>query len=791
MVDSSGRLRPARRDSGSHSALWFLLFGMFVLVAFPPALLPAGYAQDGATNGVAESQPAEKQAQPNESAPADQADDSAEHEADSGEADRGMLIRVLLPLTGNSDNLVKSKIRRAMSRLDTEGEKRPILVLELVPGGESEFGTGSDFSRAQSLARFLISSEVTKVKTVAYVPQTIKGHGVLLAMACEEIIMHPEAEIGDAGLDEPAELAIEPAVLSGYSQIARRRRTVPREIALGMLDKQLEVLQIKTEVNPSQFVLREELEEVKQDRVVESEQTLIRPGDLGRFSGREARELGFTKYLARDRQALAGALSLPVSALQEDPSLAGKWQAAQVVIDEMIDGRLVERTKRLIAEELERGELNFVLVRIASEGGSPADSNELANFLAGLDGARVKTVAYVPKKAQADAALIALACDELVMHPDAVLGGTGAYSFAPDQIDPVRKSIRESLAPEKGRSWSLLAAFADPRLKVHRYRHKQTGRVAYFCEDELVEQDDPKQWDKGELVTRDVAAAPEGEQLQQVGFEVTGRRGRELDLVAATVENFDELKQNYDLQQDPRELKLNWANALVEALAKPEFAAMLLVIGGIAVFAELQLPGIGIGGFVATVCFLLFFWSKFLDQTAGWLEVILFAGGMLCLLLEIFVLPGFGVFGLGGGLLILASLVLASQTFVFPTSSQELGELQTSLTVVAAAIVGVAVAGSLMRRYLPHAPMFNRIVLRNLEGEQLAAQQRREQFADLSHLVGETGVTTSRLAPSGKAKIDGKGVNVITQGQFVERGSRVLVVEVRGNMVLVEPVDSA
>ena len=70
----------------------------------------------------------------------------------------------------------------------------------------------------------------------------------------------------------------------------------------------------------------------------------------------------------------------------------------------------------------------------------------------------------------------------------------------------------------------------------------------------------------------------------------------------------------------------------------------------------------GIGGFVSAVAFMLFFWSKFLHGTAGWLEVLLFLGGVCFLLLEVLVLPGFGIFGLGGGAMILASLVLASQT---------------------------------------------------------------------------------------------------------------------------------
>ena len=106
-------------------------------------------------------------------------------------------------------------------------------------------------------------------------------------------------------------------------------------------------------------------------------------------------------------------------------------------------------------------------------------------------------------------------------------------------------------------------------------------------------------------------------------------------------------------------------------------AVLLLVIGGAALYIELHAPGIGIGGFVAAVCFLLFFWSRYLGGTAGWLEVSLFVAGVSCLLLEVFVIPGFGIFGLGGGALVLASLVLASQTFLWPRNEYQFEQLET------------------------------------------------------------------------------------------------------------------
>ena len=99
-----------------------------------------------------------------------------------------------------------------------------------------------------------------------------------------------------------------------------------------MLDKNVEVLKVETEVSP-EFVLRSELDELRKKHTIQSQKALSRPGQLAQFSGREARELGFVKYLAADRNALAKALSLSPAALEDDPSLAGEWRPVRIAIE--------------------------------------------------------------------------------------------------------------------------------------------------------------------------------------------------------------------------------------------------------------------------------------------------------------------------------------------------------------------------------------------------------------------------------------------------------------------------
>jgi membrane-bound ClpP family serine protease len=154
--------------------------------------------------------------------------------------------------------------------------------------------------------------------------------------------------------------------------------------------------------------------------------------------------------------------------------------------------------------------------------------------------------------------------------------------------------------------------------------------------------------------------------------------------------------------------------------------------------------------------------------------------------LEIFVLPGFGVFGLGGAGLILVSVLLATQTFVgLPQNEYQAGELQRGLTIVAAAGVGAILLISVMHRYLPHAPVFNRMVLAPPTDHEAAEISHRESLAHFEHLVGREGTTLTRLAPAGKARIEGELFNVIADGEFIEPGRQVTVVEVHGSRIVV------
>jgi membrane-bound serine protease (ClpP class) len=370
----------------------------------------------------------------------------------------------------------------------------------------------------------------------------------------------------------------------------------------------------------------------------------------------------------------------------------------------------------------------------------------------------------VPREARGDAALVALACDELVMHPGATIGGEGAAAIAGRRADSIVAAWRGGVAKLRDRSWSLPAALVVPGIVVHRAEEQGSGRIDFFSEAELAARADRDSWRLGPVI----GTGP---------FALDGRRAEELALAAHVVDDAEGLRQAYGIEGRVAVAEPGWADRLLEALASPSLAWLLLMIGAAGLYIELKTPGIGFGGFVSMVAFIVYFWSQYLNGTSGWLEVMLFIAGVICVAAEIFVLPGFGVLGLGGGLLVIASIVLASQSFVLPVNEYQIRQMQWSLIGILGAAAGVATLGILLRRWLPSTPILRNVVL----------EPPADQGLDdaLNELVGRIGTTTTRLAPAGKARIGDSVRDVASDGPLIEPGTAVRVVGVRGGRVIV------
>ncbi len=697
--------------------------------------------------------------------------------APASNAPDGHLVEVPLPIAGSVDEQVIRIIDRLLDKLPKTGA-RPVLVLEFdTKNGKT--GEGSQFTRCLELARYLSSQKLSRVRTVAYIPHAdsrIKGHAVLALMACEEIIMHEDAELGAAGLNEDF---IEDTLRETYREIANRRRIIPAPFALGLLDKNLAVYKVTT-TDGVRYVFKEELEQLEREGKASDQETVTDAGQLPSFSGRDLRhKFRFVSHLVADRKELASVLQIPQSALEGDPSLGEAWKAIRVDVKGLINSKAVSWIQRSLDDHIQRHGTNFVCLWIESAGGSPEDSLRLAHQLAKLDPAEIRTVAFVPYQARADASLIAMSCDHLVMDQGARLGGPGEYHMSEQELDAFRQSL-QTLAQEKNRDWSLFAAMVDRRLTVHRYVREGTGQVRYLSKDEHASLRDAESWREGSPIDTQEGLA--------------GWQAEEIGLVRFQADGFEQFKQFYHLTEEPEILKPTWAHQwvgnLADTLSRPMIASALLFAAMFFLATELSQPGVGVPGFIAGVCFGLFFWSQFLHGTVGGLEILLFLGGMACLAIELFVVPGIGVFGVGGVVFVMASIVLSAQTFIIPQNSYQLGRLGQSSLMMIVSITGVITALVVMRRVLPKTPYLRNMMLEPPGGDEPEKISHQESLVHWAHLQGKRGVTTTQLTPSGKARFGDQVVDVISDGELIPRGAAIYVAEVRGNHVLVMPIDS-
>ncbi|MFW6334104.1 MAG: NfeD family protein, partial [Desulfosalsimonas sp.] len=226
-----------------------------------------------------------------------------------------------------------------------------------------------------------------------------------------------------------------------------------------------------------------------------------------------------------------------------------------------------------------------------------------------------------------------------------------------------------------------------------------------------------------------------------------------------------------------------WSEVLVRFIDK--IAPILVMIGLVGLYIEVKAPGFGLPGAVGVACLSLVFFSQYLVGLAHYTEFFILVAGIILIGVEVFVLPGFGIAGFAGMVLIAAAMVLAMQDFVLPDPSipWQKDLLVENGAQVIGAYIAAMIAGLLFIRYvMPRIPS-------SREGPYLASSLKdaRAETRETEMVSrGDTGVALTYLRPSGKAEINGEMFDVITENIFLEKGTRVKVIDIRGNRIVVD-----
>ena len=710
---------------------------------------------------------------------------SAHARAPAGpEANPGQFFTITEPITNETTERIRTATRQLVDQNAGEAKgKSPILVFEFLPGesapGTSRIGTSFDLAN-------LISKELGGARlTVAYVPQPLTGYAVLPALACSEIVMGAGASLGPITHDDQT---FDPAFREPVRFLALRKTRDP-DLLLGMLDRDADLRLVRTADKALHYILAENLEEFRKTNQVTDEQAAWEGGQRGVLTARRARAEGFCKAIAENPAEVAHIYQIGGQSAVEDPTLGQALRPIWIKINGSLDPVKVGYLSRRI-DQARQEKVNLIFFQIDSPGGLDSAADSIADQIASITD--MKTVAYIEDRALGVAALLPLACRDIVFKKSARMGEVrqiivGRNNHLQDlndaQVQVLTKKVA-FLAGKKGHPEAVARAMVDPDTEIVEARDLQTGATRLLLREEV-----------------------DADRARFQGVEVRKKPGLNLVLTGDEAAAFglgqvvggeEELKGLYGLRG--KLIRVDgpgWVDSLVTVLTDPYVSWLLLFVGLFMLVIELKLPGIGLPAITSALAFLLFFWSHYLSGTADQLEIILFLVGMVCLALELFVFPGFGIFGMSGILLMLCSIVMASHTFVWPTQEYEYREMGYTLIQLTLALVAVAGGAVVLARYLPSLPFLSRLVLKpepwtvveSADSSDPLSKPSLEGYDSLAFLVGETGRTTSPLRPTGKARFGNLLIDVTADGFYVETDSLVEVVDVQGTRVIVKLMD--
>jgi membrane-bound serine protease (ClpP class) len=414
----------------------------------------------------------------------------------------------------------------------------------------------------------------------------------------------------------------------------------------------------------------------------------------------------------------------------------------RIPISGAIEQGLAPFVERSLDEAAAQGAVAAVL-DIETEGGRIDAAMRIANA---VSDAGVPVYAFINYHAYSAGALIALAADRIYMRPGSVIGAAtpvdGSGQKAPEKIVSAMRSQMRALAEARGLDPAVAEAMVDEDIAID-------GVVA-----------------EGKLLTLTT------EEAVGVGY-------------AEEVEDYDALLSDLDVAGARTvQTEVNWAEGLVRFFTNPIVAPFLLSLGFLGLLVEIKTPSFGLAGIAGIGSLALFFGSHYLVGLAGMEEVLLLGAGLILLGVEIFVVPGFGVFGVSGILALLASIYL-SLVGQFSTAA----DYSEAGLVLSAAMILMLVTAWAFIRSLPN----NRRLIRSgvILGGELSKEAGYVSAEVRADLVGAEGVTLTALRPSGSARVNGERVDVVADSGWMEAGTPVRVVRAEGYRTLVEALEEA
>ncbi len=434
-------------------------------------------------------------------------------------------------------------------------------------------------------------------------------------------------------------------------------------------------------------------------------------------------------------------------------SLCVSAQTTQVYyykIDDNISKPALRLTEKAV-KEAEAGNFDYIFLELNTFGGELDAADKIRTLLLNT---KVPSMVFINNNAASAGALISIACDSIYMMPGGSIGAASVVDqngeIMPDKYQSYMRSLMRTTAEHNGRNPNIAQAMVDPDVEVKGISEK--GKVLTLTSEEAARNG----FCEGVVSSREEALAHAG-------------------MATATI----------------TEQELSTIDKIINFLVNPVVSGILImcIVGGL--YFELQAPGLGLPSVIAIAAALLFFAPHYLEGLAAHWEILLFLAGIVLLMLEFFVIPGFGIAGISGIVLILASLVLTlvyNVGFKFnfnPEFDASLYVSKMTILVLVSSLAGFFLSLWLGKKLILAETRFGSLALRTeLESDKGFTSQdmRNERY------VGKEGVAQTILRPAGKVNIDGEVLDATIEHGFANPGDKITVTKFENAQLFVRKV---
>jgi membrane-bound serine protease (ClpP class) len=478
-------------------------------------------------------------------------------------------------------------------------------------------------------------------------------------------------------------------------------------------------------------------------------------------------------------------------------------KAAVIPCKDMIDDGLYRSIQRRTKLALKHG-ANYLIYEIGTYGGFLDSADSISKYFIlregwPVTGKKAHTVAYITTEAISAGAMISVSCQDIIMRENTTIGDCAPITLGGklegverEKTESFVRGVFEKAAEANGYPKPLLKAMVTMQIEVFRVKNLVSGEYEFFEGDDLPK--DPNKYDldnkervdkSTELLTLTASQA----EKYKIARAVVKDRAEALNFLAQ--------RDGVTFAGEPMVLETIWSEEMVRWLYSPTVMGVLVMIALLGVYIELSTPGVVLPGLVAAICFAIIIGGKYLLGLANWVEVALFIAGIVLLLIEIFLIPGFGIVGTLGIIFILAGLFgmlikNPPDTLPWPQNQFDWQIFVNGVLGLLIGFVGFAILSWLLARYLPKIPVAGRLVL--AAPQKSVVQNNQGGRADVTDFfvplvqIGQKGISISQLHPAGKASFGGQRIDVVSRGELIEADRQIIVVLIEGNCIVVKEV---